>query len=211
MMRSHKVTVVMLTVAAALTVAPIVGACEGNRVLLQDDFKTLASNWGTANDNQSVKDGKMVLTPAFDATYLTLSGGNLFTDMDACVDMALAKGGPKMVHTYGGLAFWATDYRNYYELMIGPSGTFGVDRILPGRRVPIMTFATSPAIKSGLSQVNRLRVQTKGSTATFYINGTQVGSITGQPPQGGGEIGLTAQAGPNTRDIYEFSNLKVTN
>jgi hypothetical protein len=210
-MRSQFSALTAIAIAAALAASPLVYACEGNQVLYQDDFKTITSNWGSANDNQAVKDGKMVLKPALNATYVTLSGGNVFTDMDACVDVAITKGGPKMVHTYGGLAFWAADYQNYYELIIGPSGTFGVDRILPGRRVSIMTFATSSAVKSGVGQVNQLRVQTKGSTATLYINGTQVASINGQPPQGGGEIGVTAQSGPNTRDVYEFSNLKVTN
>lgn len=197
--------------AAALAAAPIVQACEGNQVLLQDDFKTMASNWGAASGNQTVKDGKMVLTPALNATYVTLDGGFVFTDMDACVDVVIIKGGPRMVHTYGGFAFWATDHQNYYELMIGPSGTFGVDRIMPGRRITIMPFATSSAVKSGVGQVNRLRVKTKGNIATLYINGIQVGTIAGQPPQGGGEVGVTAQAGPKTRDVYEFSNLKVTN
>jgi hypothetical protein len=210
-MRPQIFALAALAFAAALAVSPIARACEGNRVLLQDNFQTMASNWGTANDSQSVNAGKLVITPTLDQTYVTLSGGNLFTDMDACVDVAIAKGGPQMVHTYAGLAFWATDYQNYYELMVGPSGTFGVDRILPGRRVSIMEFATSPTVKTGVGQVNRLRVQTKGNTATFYINGTQVGTINGQPPQGGSEIGLTAQSGPKTRDIYEFSNLKVTN
>ncbi len=210
-MRPQTFALAAVALVAVLAVSPIVRACEGNQVLLQDNFQTMASNWGAANDNQAVNNGKMVLTPALNATYVTLDGGYVFTDMDACVDVALTKGGPKMVHTYGGLAFWVTDYQNYYELMVGPSGTFGVDRILPGRRISIMTFATSPAVKSGVGQVNRLRVQTKGNAATLYINGTQVGSITGQPPQGGGEIGLAAQAGPKTRDVYEFSNLKVTN
>ncbi len=210
-MRPQTFALAAVALVAVLAVSPIVRACEGNQVLLQDNFQTMASNWGAANDNQAVNNGKMVLTPALNATYVTLDGGYVFTDMDACVDVALTKGGPKMVHTYGGLAFWGTDYQNYYELMVGPSGTFGVDRILPGRRISIMTFATSPAVKSGVGQVNRLRVQTKGNAATLYINGTQVGSITGQPPQGGGEIGLAAQAGPKTRDVYEFSNLKVTN
>jgi hypothetical protein len=210
-MRPQTFALAAAAFAATLVVSPIVRACEGNQVLLQDDFKTMASNWGAANDNQAVKDGKMVITPALNSTYVMLDGGYVFTDMDACVDVALAKGGPQMVHTYGALAFWGTDYQNYYELMVGPSGTFSVDRILPGRRIVIMEFATSPAVKSGVGQVNRLRVQTKGNAATLYINGTQVGSITGQPPQGGGEIGLAAQAGPKTRDVYEFSNLKVTN
>jgi hypothetical protein len=210
MMRSQVLAVALITIAA-LFVSPIAHACQGNQVLLQDNFQTMASNWGSANDNQSVNSGKMVLTPALNASYVTLDGGYVFTDMDACVDVVLSKGGPKMVHTYGGLAFWATDYQNYYELMVGPSGTFGVDRILPGRRISIMAFATSSAVKSGVNQVNQLRVQTKGNTATFYINGTQVGSITGQPPQGGGEVGVTAQSGPNTRDVYEFANFKVTN
>ena len=210
MTRSQVLAFTMLSIATVL-VSPIAHACQGNQVLLQDNFQTMASNWGAANDNQSVSNGKLVISPALNASYVALDGGYVFTDMDACVDVVLTKGGPKLVHTYGGLAFWATDYQDYYELMVGPSGTVGVDRILPGRRISIMTFANSSAVKSGVGQMNQLRVQTKGNTATLYINGTQVGSITGQPPQGGGEVGLTAQSGPSTRDVYAFSNFKVTN
>jgi hypothetical protein len=127
------------------------------------------------------------------------------------VDVVLAQGGPQMTHTYGGLAFWVSHYNEFYELIIGPSGAFGVDLRLPDRRVMIVNFNPSTVVKSGVNQVNRLRVKIRGNSATLYINGVQVANITGQPPPRGGYVGLTAQSGPNTRDVYEFTNFKVTN
>jgi hypothetical protein len=213
MMRSKAIAVAILTIAAALAAVSIVNACEGNQVLIQDNFNTHRAMWGTLDDFHTIRNGKMLIAPSLNRSYMTsvYAPGHSLSDMDACVDVALARGGPQMVHTYGGLAFWVRTVDDFYELMIGPSGTFSVDRMTPSRRLTIVPFAASTAVKSGLNQVNRLRVTTRGNTAVLYINGIQVANITGQAPSRGGYVGLSAQAGPNTRDVYEFTNFKVTN
>ncbi len=212
-MRTPFLTVVMLTIAAAFAAAPIVNACEGNQTLLEDNFRTPRPMWGAPDEFHGIRDGKMLIMPNLNRDFMAsvFVRGHSLIDMDACVDVALAQGGPQLVHTYGGMAFWVGGVSEYYELMIGPSGTFGVDRQLPNRRLMIVPFNTSTAVRSGLRQVNRLRVKTRGNTATLYINGIQVAYITGQPPPRGGFVGLTAQSGPNTRDVYEFTNFKITN
>jgi hypothetical protein len=153
----------------------------------------------------------MVVTPPLNGVYMYFSQGNLFNDMSACVDLTIASGGPKLNYTFGGLAFWSVDVSNTYYLAIGPTGTFSVARYIGGRFISIVGWTSNPAVKTGLNQVNHLRVVTKGTSATLYINDKQVAFINGQPPQGGSEIGLIADSGPRTRDVYQFSNLKVTN
>jgi len=54
-----------------------------------------------------------------------------------------------------------------------------------------------------------LRVVTKGRQATAYINDKEVATFSGQPPPGGGCIGLYGQSG-KSQNIWQFSNLKVT-
>jgi hypothetical protein len=210
-MRRFTICLALSTLAAAIFAAPIVHACTGNQVLLEDNFQTFASNWGTPDDFHSVKNGQMVLSPPLNLINMYFSSGNIFNDMSACVDVAIATGGPKLINTFGGIAFWSVDVNNTYYMGVGPTGTFSVSRYAGGRYFSIVGWSANPAVKSGLNQVNHLRVVTKGTQATLYINDKQVAIINGQPPQGGSEIGLVASSGPRTRDVYQFSNLKVTN
>jgi hypothetical protein len=212
MMRSHAIVVAMLTIASVLAAAPIVNSCEGLHVLLEDELRSSRAWSPPPDDLHAVRDGRMIIEPAFNRSYLTTvyAHGQSLSDIDACVDVAIVRGGPQLVHTYGGMAFWVRTTDDFYELMIGPSGSFSVDRRTLNGRSTIVPFTTSSAVKSGLNQVNRLRVTIMGSRAILYINGVQVANIIGQPPPRGGYIGLTAQSGPNTRDVFEFTNFKVT-
>jgi hypothetical protein len=204
---------VAIAIGAVFAAVPIVNACEGNQVLLEDNFQRFSQRWGYPDQFHTIGNGKFTIAPALSRSYMASVDPprQSLIDMDACVDVVLAQGGPQMLHTYGGIAFWVSHYNEFYELIIGPSGAFGVDRRLPDRRLMIINFNPSTVVKSGVGQVNRLRVKTRGNTATLYINGIQVANITGEPPPRGGYVGLTAQSGPNTRDVYEFTNFKVTN
>lgn len=210
-MSRFKFPLALAILAAIVLAAPIGRACTGNQVLLEDNFQVFASNWGTPDDFHSVKNGRMILSPPLNQINMYFSQGNIFNDMSACVDVAIATGGPKLVNTFGGMAFWSVDVNNTYYFGIGPTGTYSVARYVAGRFISVVSWASNPAIKTGLNQVNHLRVVTKGGQATLYVNDKQVALINGQPPPGGGEIGVIAQSGPRTRDVYEFSNLKVAN
>ena len=181
--------------AAMVFAAPIVHACTGNQILYQDSFQTLANNWGTADSNHFVKNGQLIVTPPLNLVYMYFSSGNIFTDMDACIDVEITTGGPKLGHSFGGMAFWSVDVNNTYYLSIGPSGTYSAGRYVAGRLFTIVGWTGSPAVKSGLNQVNHLRVVTKGNQATLYVNDQQVAVITGQPPQGGSEFKRRGEGG----------------
>jgi len=186
-------------------------ACMGTTVLLQDDFKTMEANWGQPSALISVQNGHLILKPALNTETEALNNGNVFTDMDACVDVMATALGPEMQHSYGGLVFWATDLSNYYEFMVSGTGTYGIFRRLAGRWITVVNFTLNAAVKKGVNQTNQLRVVTKGNQAALYINGTQMTSLSGQPPAGGGEIGLSGAAGTKTQAVWQFSNLKITN
>jgi hypothetical protein len=202
----------VLAFAGVVLASPALhAACTGSQVLLQDNFQSMASNWGTADDNHSVKNGAMVVTPPVNKIYIYLNSGNIFSDMSACVDVTATTGGPKQNYLYAGLAFWATDVNNVYYFSVAPAGTYSVSRYLNNNYYKVVDWTASATIKKGLNQVNSLSVVTKGSQATFFVNGTQVATINGQPPQGGGEIGLVADSGPGSRAVFQFANLKITN
>jgi hypothetical protein len=80
------------------------------------------------------------------------------------------------------------------------------------RSLSPVPWRESASIKKGLGQTNELRVVTKGAQATVFINDTQVVSFNGQPPQGGGFIGMIAFSPEKAtnKNVWEFSDLKVT-
>jgi hypothetical protein len=202
----------VLSFAGLMLISSAVHAgCTGSQVLLQDNFQSMASNWGAPDDNHSIKNGMMLISPPMSQVYTYLSSGNIFTDMSACVDVTATTGGPKLSYLYAGLAFWATDPNDQYYFAVAPFGTFSVGRYLNKNFYKVVDWTANAAIKKGLNQVNSLSVVTKGNQATFFVNDTQVGTISGQPPQGGGEIGLLVDSGPKSRAVFEFANLKVTN
>jgi hypothetical protein len=188
-------------------------ACMGDKVLLQDNFNTMDPNWRFGNQNWA-GNGIFLMTPQPGTQHTAIYDGRVFGDMDACVDVVLPAGdlspvAPYMIHDSAGLVFWATKFPDDYEFLVSPLGMFAVIRS-SFNPTTITNWTRSPAIKPGLNQVNALRVVTKGSEATFYVNGTRLGSITGQPPGQGSKIGLVGASGPDVQSFWHFSNLKVT-
>jgi len=186
-------------------------ACMGSTVLLQDDFKTLQANWGAATAILSVQNGALLIKPPLNSESDALNNGNVFTDMDACVTVEPTAMGPQEAHAYGGFIFWATDINNYYEFTVSGLGTYAIFRHVADRWITVMNWTPNAAIKKGVNQSNQLRVVTKGTQATLYINGTQLTTFSGQPPAGGGEIGVAGASGTKTLPVWQFTNLKVTN
>ncbi len=123
------------------------------------------------------------------------------SDTDACLDLALAKGGPQLLHTLRWNGFWVKNLTDVYQRIISPSGSASVAWMLQDRRLTIAFFSTSIAVKSGINQINRLCVTAHGHAVILYVNGTRVAKITGQPPRGS-QTGFTAWSRTNTREIY---------
>jgi hypothetical protein len=53
-------------------------------------------------------------------------------------------------------------------------------------------------------------VVTKGHQALAYVNEKQVAKITGKPPEGGDQVGMDGDLGEKARNIWQFSDFKVT-
>ena len=179
-------------------------ACKGSEVIFEDGFTTMDPAWGEPSNRQSVRDGKFVIEPEAEKLWSAINQANVFGDMDACVKVTIAKSDD--VSWGGGLIFWAKGYDDYYYLLINGDGWFAVRRWTNGRALDPVPWRQNAALKKGVGQTNQLRVVTKGNEATVYINDTQVVSFKGQPPQGGGFIGVIG----NAPSVWEFSELKVT-
>lgn len=190
----------------------IAATCPGN-VIAQNQFTAPSPAWDSTPAPQS-----KIAFQGGKATVSILQGnmarvledwGSRFGDVNICVTVAtVATETPNS--QIGSVLFWAVDYNAYYLLQVnGTNGQFAVAQRLPnGQWAYPIGWTASPAIVQGVGKSNALRVQTKGNTATLFINDQQVGTFKGTPPTGGGQAGFQAQAGGI--DTIEFSNFVVT-
>ena len=189
-----------------LLLSPVLSALA-DEILYEDNFTNLDPSWGTPSERLSVKDGKLTLKPASNTTESILNQSNVFDDADIRVDVIVPAGDPNVP---GGLIFWARDHSNFYCLCIDAAGYFKISRYVTDRWLQPVGWLENEAINKGIGQVNKLRVVTKGRQATAYINDKQVTKFDGQPPQGGGCVGVSGGSPENAQNTWQFANLRVT-
>jgi glucose/mannose transport system substrate-binding protein len=195
-----------IAVIIAVFVWAPVRAAYGGDILYEDDFTNLDPSWGTAGDILSVKDGKLVLKPALNTTQSVLNQSNVFEDADIELQITLSSGDPIVP---GGLIFWAKDYSNFYCFSIDANGSFKISHFVTDRWLTPVGWTASDAINKGVGQANKLRVVTKGRQVIAYINDKEVITINGQPPQGGGCVGISGGSAEDSQNTWEFASLRV--
>jgi glucose/mannose transport system substrate-binding protein len=192
-------------ISALFLLAPV-RAVLGGDVLYEDNFTNLDPSWGTAGDILSVKEGKLVLKPALNTTQSVLNQSNVFDDADIEVEVTLSSGDPIVP---GGLIFWAKDYTNFYCFCINANGSFKISHFVIDRWLNPVGWTENGAINKGVGQANKMRVVTKGRQVTAYINNKEVITINGQPPQGGGCVGISGGSAQGSQNTWEFASLRV--
>jgi glucose/mannose transport system substrate-binding protein len=192
-------------ILAVLLLHPVSHAFGGD-ILYEDDFTNLDPSWGTPGDILSVKDGKLILKPALNTTQSVLNQSNVFDDADIEVEVTLAAGDPIVA---GGLIFWAKDYTNFYCLCVDANGSFKISHFVTDRWLTPVGWTETGAVNKGVGQVNKLRVVTKGRQATAFINDQLVITINGQPPQGGGCVGISGGSAQDLQNTWQFASLRV--
>src|SRR5260370_16346272 len=110
----------------------------------------------------------------------------------------------------GGVIFWGKEYDNFYCLCIDGIGAFKISQYVTNQWLTPVSWTRNEAVNKGVEKVNRLRVVTKGSEATAYINDKQVATIRGQPPIGGSRIGLFGGSAKTSRNTSHFSDPTLT-
>jgi len=174
-------------------------------VLFADKFTSLDPSWAAPSANIDAKDGKLIITPDKNMTQTYINQANFLPD-DIEVDytMAFVKSDDP---TYGsGLIFWASDYNSWYSILINNNGFFAVQRLVSGHYLLPVAWREDPSIKKGIGAENQVKLVTKGNQGTLFINGKQVISFTGQPPQGGTLVGFKVASGPQGQNSVAFSN-----
>src|SRR5215831_6968439 len=204
-MKARLHTRCICALAALLPFAPV-GKASGGEVLYEDNFTNLDPSWGTPGEILSVKEGKLVLKPALNTTQSVLNQSNVFEDADVELQITLSNGDPGVP---GGLVFWAKDYSNFYCFCIDANGSFKISHFVIDRWLNPVGWTQSDSINKGVGQTNKLRVVTKGRQATAYINDKEVITINGQPPQGGGCVGISGGSAQDSQNTWEFASLRV--
>jgi glucose/mannose transport system substrate-binding protein len=190
---------------ALLWLVPFLSA-TADEILYQDNFTNLDPSWGLPGERLSVENGKLTLKPAPDTTQSILNQANVFADADIRVEVILPAGDASVP---GGLIFWAKDHSNFYCLCIDAAGYFKISRYVTDRWLQPVGWIENEAINKGIGQVNKLRVVTKGHLATAYINDKQVTTFNGQPPPGGGCVGVSGGSPEHAQNTWQFTNLQV--
>ena len=205
-----------LFVAASISLCLVISAaaatgCPG-KVLFEDKFAQLNPAWGFASDASytfSVKDGTLLEKLVAGKAMRSLYGGDVYDDVDICVTIgSLASDKPG--NQLAGIVFWAKDYNSYYLFVIDATGQYKVLRYAGGRYLFPIPFQANAAIKKGTGQTNSLHVATKGTQATFYVNDQQVGTASGQPADGGSQVGIYAESDANAPTSWMYSGFIIS-
>ena len=209
-MRRPAVAIAFLAAALVLTHAKPSFACQGDKVLLAEDFAQADASWGAQTNNFAIKDGAAVIKADSQRGYKALDNAFLFDDADICVTVtALDIGKPEA--SAAGLAFWAQDYRNAYFLLLAANGYYKIGRMIDGAWVNApLDWTQSDAIVQGVNKPNTLRLTIKGQSLSVSINGKPGAVLRAQSPETSSLIGLYAESADKV-DTWKFNDLKVTN
>ncbi len=192
-------------------------ACPGN-VLFKDGFTSANAAFDvtpTAYSKVAIQSGKA------EVTYLQANawrafeyGGTQYGDADVCVT-AGTPATDKAQDQLAGIVFWGVNYASFYLFEIQPgNGQYAVYQMAPTSTASswtlLVAWTANAAIVKGTGVTNALRVQTKGNTATLFVNNQQVGTVTGTPPSGGGVVGFYSQTSSTSASTWDFTNFSVS-
>jgi len=166
-------TAAQTATVAALPVNTVAANATG--ALIFEDLFDAAGPWAvgdTTDSNVAVSGGALTYIQKNPGTFSYRLIGRQGSDFSAEVNTALPKGcgsGDKF-----GLMFRILDGSNYYVFQIDCDGRYSVTRFVGGTDTALIDWSQSSAIKRGVNAANTLRVETKGSSMTVFINGEQL-------------------------------------
>jgi hypothetical protein len=192
----------------AMAMALPTGKIAAEKIPIEEEFAAWDPGWGTPDGNWNVTDGKLRITPLLNSSALLINQKRGFKDAEVAVDVAMSRG--ENMGQLGGLIFWAKGYNDCYAMVVSADGRFAVGRKLVGRWINPIAKTENTAVKTGIGQVNKLRIRTQGNLLTAYVNDNQVATLVGEPPQGVGYIGLYGESAETSQNIWDFTTVTVT-
>lgn len=177
--------------------------------VFQDSFTELNPAFKTEDPSiVQVRDKKLALQPPEGKAAPRVYTNDIYDRVEICAKVSIAKPEDGI---YGGLIFGAKNYASYYQLSISPAkGTAQVGRSWNGSwlfPIPAKEFA---AVKRGPGEVNELRIAVDGPRTSVYINDQKFGTFLGDPPEGGGQVGVYGESQDKARGVWIFSDFGIS-
>ena len=190
-------------------------ACPMSGATISDEFLSHQSAWDPLPPATRISGGFFETTPPRGKFEYALRSGPL-RDGLVCADLFNGTSGlnrPTHADSAAGLLFWSEKPDIFsggdllYAFFISPTGWYDVWRHAGGKWTALVTYTRSSAVKTGVSQSNILTVRTSGTHATFYINGTEVNSITNTQPKGSlGGLVVETSINEHYNVTYQFGD-----
>jgi hypothetical protein len=175
-----------------------------------DDFKKVDAGWGEMTQTAYYDNGLLVLKPQPNRTRTVLYLSLRYANATLCGNVKWPTNAlEKDEIASGGVAFWATNYKNFYEASIYRDGSYDVYRLLDDQWYAIVKRTKSSAVKTGLDAVNQLKVAMVNNKATLFINDVKIIEFFGQQPVRGGAVGLFAQSDKERQNDWRFQDIVV--
>jgi hypothetical protein len=176
-------------------------ACQKtSNALLDDNFKNADPGWGEPDNVAAFTAQGLVLTPPVGGSAWRWNVNFTMARSDWCVQVVnpAKLPSPADEDSIGsvGVWFWGKDLQNFYTATITLDGNAAIDRLNRSAWQVVVAPTFSGAIKTAPGAANELEVVTNGNSASFYVNGSLVTNVTGQPPQNGGYPGIYGESGP---------------
>lgn len=201
------------TADMATGAVPAPAGCSEAKPIFEDRFANHDQAWGPQDDRIAIAGGEASFKPDPGTGMFRWNRAFMFSDVDVCANVRLAKNTPDPTASYAGLLFWVADNKNYYQAVIAPNGYFTVARIVDGKveaKRPV-GWTQIDAVKKGAKEKNTMRIAAKGDQVKIFINGKEVASFKGEPPKGPSHIGMFAASGPaKPGDNWQISDLRVS-
>jgi hypothetical protein len=166
------------------------------------DFFSDASQWGKFPSDVQIARGFLNILPQrghFEPVFHT---GRFHADGIICTrfDAFGPNVPPSSGDTSAGVIFWSytpppNGDPDYYAFQVNYRGDFMAWHRNHGGWTMISRPTRSNAIRTQAAASNVLAVRTNGHTAFLYVNGTQVGTVNGNPPTDGWWAGVLAGIG----------------
>jgi hypothetical protein len=192
---------------------PPPAGCADSKAIFEDRFTKHDQAWGPQDDRLTISGGEAAFKPAPGTGMFRWNRAFMFSDVDVCANVRLAKNTPDPTASYAGLLFWVADNKNYYQAVIAPNGYFTVARVVDGKvegKRPV-GWTQLEAVKKGAKEKNTMRIAAKGDQVKVFINGKEAASFQGEAPKGPSYIGMFAASGPaKPGDTWEISDLRVS-
>jgi len=196
--------------------AALAGSCDDQRgtVIFEDNFSDDSGGWGWITD-PNMKFGGGTWSLHLDPKYT--NAANLNTtfnaqDADYCMEFVVPKSVAPGNAVALGVAFWATDYDNFYVAAINSNGRAALFRKAAAKWQNTFDLA-DPGVKFAPGSIAAVRVLAIGNIIAVSVNGIEVKRIRAQMPTGALRFGIyfeTQDSNPPPGASVSIKRYRVT-